>query len=163
MSATPKVISGQKRKATQALSSPEPKKSRPDNMDPKEWLMKCGIADRVACTKLRKKLKASHEYKTLPSDNARTSFLESRVTSLMETRDAAGISKAIQEGIIISETHRQDAAAREAEHELLRSTLAGMAGKQSGNTMGQMDKVKSSLKLAASFFILEYTFLLTSV
>jgi hypothetical protein len=156
MSATP--VSGQKRKATQALSNSEPKKSRPDNMDPKEWLTKCGIADRVACTKLRKRVKASHEYKTLPSDNARTSFLESRVTSLMETRDAAGISLAIQEGMIISETRRQDAAAREAEHELLRSTLAGMVGNQSGNKMGQKDEVKSSLKLVASFFILNILF-----
>jgi hypothetical protein len=33
-----------------------------------------------------------------------------------------------------------------------------MVGKQSGHTMGQKDKVKSSLKLAASFFILNIRF-----
>jgi hypothetical protein len=65
----------------------------------------------------------------------------------MDKRDTAGISKAAQEAIIISETRKQDAAAREAERELLRSTLAGMKGKQSGDTRGQKDKVKSSLKL----------------
>lgn len=151
MSAPP--ASGQKRKATQALDSPEPKKSRPDDMEPKDWLMKCGTADRVACTKLRKKLKASQEYMSLPSDNAKTTFLESRVTSLMDTRDTAGISKAAQEAIIISETHKQDAAAREAERELLRSTLAGMKGKQPERTRGRKDKVKVFSQAAALIFI----------
>jgi hypothetical protein len=150
MSAQP--VSGQKRKATQALGSPEPKKSRPDDMEPKEWLMKCGTADRVACTKLRKKLKTSQEYTSLLSDNAKTTFLESRVTFLMDNRDTAGISKAAQEAIIISETRKQDAAAREAERERLRSTLAGME-KQPGNTKGQKDKVKLPLKLLHYFII----------
>jgi hypothetical protein len=151
------LVSGQKRKATQALSSPEPKKSRLDDMGPKEWLMRCGTADQVACTKLRKKLKTLQEYISLLSNNAKTTFLESWVTFLMDNRDTASISKAAQEAIIISETRKQDAAAREAERELLCSTLAGMGQKQSGNTKGQRDKVKSSLKLLLySFFEYDY-------
>lgn len=92
MSALPP--SGQKRKATQKLGSLKQKKSRPNDTDPEEWLFKCGTADRVACAKLRKKLKASPKYMSLPSDNAKKAFLESRVTFLMDNRDDAGISKA---------------------------------------------------------------------
>ena len=98
--------------------------------------MKCSTADRVACTKLQKKLKALKEYKSLLSDTAKKAFLESWVTFLIDNRDTAGISKAAQEAIIISDTRKQDAAAREAEHELLRLTLAAIGGKQSSNAKG---------------------------
>lgn len=101
MSALP--VSGQKRKATQKLGNPKHKKSRPDDTDPEEWLLKCSTANRVACAKLRKKLKGSPEYMLLPSDDARKAFLESPVTILMDNRDDAGISKAAQEAIVIAE------------------------------------------------------------
>ena len=88
--------------------------------------MKCGTADWVAYTKLRKKLKTSQEYMSLLTNNAKTAFLESRVTSLMDNRDTASISKAVQEAIIILETRKQDVAACEAKRELLCLTLAKM-------------------------------------
>jgi hypothetical protein len=116
-------VSGQKRKATQKLGSPKHKKSRPDDADPEEWLLKCGTADPVVCAKLRKKLNGSPEYMLLPSDDARKAFFMSRVTCLLDNRDDAGISKAAQEAIVIAERVRQDTAAREAERGLATQRL----------------------------------------
>jgi hypothetical protein len=140
-------VSGQKRKATQNLNSENHKKSRPEDMEPEEWLLKCGTADRVACTKLRKKLKMSSEYTLLQSEDAKKSLLESRVAFLMDSRDEAGISKAAQEAIVIEENFKQEKAAREAEQELLRSTLIGMAEKQTRDRKGKKKQVSLLLKL----------------
>lgn len=140
-----------KRKATQKLNSPKPKKSQPKDIDPKEWLLKCGTADRVACTKLRNKLKKSLEYMSLPSEDAKKTLLESRVALLMDKRGNAGISKAAQEVVVIAENIKQEKAAREAEHELLRSTLAEMVEKRLGDGKGKKDQVRLLLKLLLVF------------
>ena len=140
-------VPNQKRKATSSLNSPKQKKSRPEDIDPEEWLLRCGTADRVACTKLRKKLKASRKYMLLSSEDAKKSFLESCVASLMDSRDDAGISKAAQEAVVIAETVKQERAARKAEHELLCSTLTEMAEKQSSNKRGKKNQVISFIKL----------------
>lgn len=145
MSALP--APGQKRKATQQPNSRKEKKSRPEDIDPQEWLVKCGTADRVAGTKLRNKLKKSPEYMLLPSEDAKKSFLESRVALLMDNRDDAGISRAAQEAVVIAENVKREKVAREAEQELLRSTLAEMAGKRSSGRKGSRNQVRPFLKL----------------
>lgn len=149
MSALP--IPSQKRKATQKLDSPKQKKSRPEDTDPKDWLLKCGTADRVACTKLRNKLKKSPEYMLLPSEDAKESLLKSRVAFLMDSRDNAGISRAAQEAVVIAENVKQEKAAREAEHELLRSTLTEMAEKRISNRKGKRNQVRFFLTLLLLF------------
>lgn len=140
-------VSSRKRKAVVNLNSPKQKKSRPGDIDPEEWLSKCGTADRVACTKLRKKLKTSPEYMLLLSEDAKKSFLDAHIASLMESRDDAGISKAAQEAVVIAENVKQERATREAERELLRSTLTEMAGKQSGYRKSKRNQVRLFPKL----------------
>ena len=95
------------RKATQKLGSLKQKKSRPNDTHPQEWLFKCGTADREAYTKLRKKLKASPGFLSLPSDNAKKAFFKSRVIFFMDNRDDAGVSKATSETIVIAHRSRR--------------------------------------------------------
>ena len=144
-------VPSQKRKATDSLNSPKQKKSRPEDIEPEEWLAKCSIADWVACTKLQNKLKQLPKYMLLSSKDAKKYFLESHVASLMDSRDDAGISKAAQEAVVIAENVRQERAARKAEHELLRSTLAEMAEKRSGDRKSKRNQVRSFLKLLLLF------------
>ena len=97
--------------------------------------MKCGTTDQVVYTKLRKKLKTLQEYTLLLSNNAKTTFLKSQVTFLINNQNIASISKAAQEAIIISKTRKQDTAACEAKREQLCLTLARVE-KQLKNTKG---------------------------
>ena len=68
-----------------SLNSSKQKKSWPKDIDPKEWLARCGTADQVAYTKLQNKLKQLPKYMLLSFKDAKKFFFKSYVTSLINS------------------------------------------------------------------------------